>query len=651
VNAHQPGELNLDYDYDWLANQVAVERRRGCLLRALCRPYRRSGSDDPNFSASGDPAHAAECAVHQHEHPPAPQPPTTPGVPRGGYVTLDYGESGNVTQMIVHSQCVDVSNARRCADPRASSFTARRTALETNCRCAEEQRYVYDWDELNRVAEARRYERHGTGGWPLAVQQRYFYDAGNVRMVKETVDFGRVNEGASFNATTLYPYPGDYERRGVTLDFAGSTYNASPTLGTETQYLVGGARLVWASNQPGSGNLTREQRLTLPLSDLVQSTAAVVDLQSGELLEHTTFYPNGARETHRTTDEVSMQLEPVGFTGKEADEEVGLVYFGERYLIPRLGRWASVDPLSVHALGGGEALNGYHYVRGNLLQARDPLGLDSTEWDLFEGVVAGVLESGMAALDSATDLEGAVEAVKQYAEAVETAYDRGGVVAALEEGNPILRSTRAVQEEVAAAEAAIERGDATAVGESLGRVLTAAAPFIPRRRGGRPRPRGDADAHHDARIEGPADADGTTPDGSPSTEPAHPPPQGPEDLAAARDAQRDIAASEGVTDTHVGTVPRAANPRQTVPDSELDPQQTFTREQRQEMVDRQGERCPGCGREVTVDDTDAHHVVPRANGGRTVVGNGVALCRGRDGCHTEVHRPPPSERGDGGEEN
>jgi RHS repeat-associated protein len=498
-----------------------------------------SGSDDPNFSF-WDPALRPSALYISTNIRSSAGATYNAGVPRGGYVTLDYGESGNVTQMIVHSQCVDVSNARRCADPRASSFTARRTALETNCRCAEEQRYVYDWDELNRVAEARRYERHGTGGWPLAVQQRYFYDAGNVRMVKETVDFGRVNEGASFNATTLYPYPGDYERRGVTLDFAGSTYNASPTLGTETQYLVGGARLVWASNQPGSGNLTREQRLTLPLSDLVQSTAAVVDLQSGELLEHTTFYPNGARETHRTTDEVSLQLEPIGFTGKEADEEVGLVYFGERYLIPRLGRWASVDPLSVHALGGGEALNGYHYVRGNLLQARDPLGLDSTEWDLFEGVVAGVLESGMAALDSATDLEGAVEAVKQYAEDVETAYERGGVVAALEEGNPILRSTRAVQEEVAAAEAAIERGDATAVGESLGRVVAAAAPFIPRRRGGRPGGRGDADGRpagerdtpRRAQADGPPAADGPTqvegppdgsPDGSPSTEPSHPP--------------------------------------------------------------------------------------------------------------------------------
>lgn len=29
----------------------------------------------------------------------------------------------------------------------------------------------------------------------------------------------------------------------------------------------------------------------------------------------------------------------------------------------------------MHAVGGGEALNSYHYVSGNLLQARDPIGL------------------------------------------------------------------------------------------------------------------------------------------------------------------------------------------------------------------------------------------------------------------------------------
>ena len=64
----------------------------------------------------------------------------------------------------------------------------------------------------------------------------------------------------------------------------------------------------------------------------------------------------------------------MGFTGKEADEDVGLVYFGERYLIARVGRWASPDPLHVNGAGGGEALNAFHYVAGNLLGARDALG-------------------------------------------------------------------------------------------------------------------------------------------------------------------------------------------------------------------------------------------------------------------------------------
>jgi RHS repeat-associated protein len=67
----------------------------------------------------------------------------------------------------------------------------------------------------------------------------------------------------------------------------------------------------------------------------------------------------------------------MGFTTKEADEEIGMTYFGERWLIPRLGRWATPDPLHIHASGGGETGNSYHYVSGNLLQAVDPLGLEA----------------------------------------------------------------------------------------------------------------------------------------------------------------------------------------------------------------------------------------------------------------------------------
>jgi len=124
------------------------------------------------------------------------------------------------------------------------------------------------------------------------------------------------------------------------------------------------------------------------VGDLIGTTAASVDLLSGELLEVSTYYPNGARETLRTNAGIAVPLEPMGFTGKEADEDVGLVYFGERYLLARLGRWASPDPLHVHASGGGEALNSYHYVSGNLLQGRDPLGLSSTAYS-SEGVQAG----------------------------------------------------------------------------------------------------------------------------------------------------------------------------------------------------------------------------------------------------------------------
>jgi len=101
---------------------------------------------------------------------------------------------------------------------------------------------------------------------------------------------------------------------------------------------------------------------------------SVTLLTEARIVKHT--LADGAQENHLTQHDVSLQPELLGFTGKEADSEVGLVYFGERYLIPRLARWATPDPLHIHALGGGEALNSYHYVAGNLLQARDPVGLD-----------------------------------------------------------------------------------------------------------------------------------------------------------------------------------------------------------------------------------------------------------------------------------
>jgi RHS repeat-associated protein len=65
---------------------------------------------------------------------------------------------------------------------------------------------------------------------------------------------------------------------------------------------------------------------------------------------------------------------PRKFTGKEEDSEVGLTYFGKRFLNAQLGRWISADPLAVHAPGQAD-LNLYAYVSGSVLKNVDPLGL------------------------------------------------------------------------------------------------------------------------------------------------------------------------------------------------------------------------------------------------------------------------------------
>ena len=205
------------------------------------------------------------------------------------------------------------------------------------------------------------------------VRQRYLYDAANERTVKQTLDLDVMSSRPE--AVALYVYPGDFERRGLAPNYAATSYDALS--GAETQYMIGGARVVWSTNTHAGSGIDREERITIGLTDLIQSTSATIDLVTGELVETNNYYANGARESYRassTGDRVAP--DPMGFTGKEADEEVGLTYFGQRYLMAHLGRWASPDPLQTHAVGGGEALNGYHYVAGDLLQSSDPLGLD-----------------------------------------------------------------------------------------------------------------------------------------------------------------------------------------------------------------------------------------------------------------------------------
>ena len=361
---------SLSYRYDWLGNmtswddpaaQAFHERELGAIL---------NGTD-----AGGD---ERPSALYMASDLPEASTTYSATTDRGGYLRVGYGEGGNVESLTVHGQCRDASASLLCADLGGTGDDAARDAhLREHCVCAVEQHYQYRWDELNRLSEARRYDRAGAGAWNLAARQRYAYDAGNQRTVKQTLD-PTPRDDAPSERIGLYVLPGDYERVGVRRNETLQRYDYDERLETESQYSVAGARVVWkAGEHTGSAfEVDKDHRVVIAYVNLVQSTASTQDLVSGLLVEQTTFLPNGVRETSRTSDAGSVQGEPLGFTGKEEDEEVGLVYFGERYLIQHLGRWASADPLSVHAMGGGEAGNGFHYVSGNILQGRDPIGLE-----------------------------------------------------------------------------------------------------------------------------------------------------------------------------------------------------------------------------------------------------------------------------------
>jgi hypothetical protein len=169
-----------------------------------------------------------------------------PGIESGwdgaGWVEVEYGAGGNVSSFTVHGACADTTTDS-CTDSPTDSAAWRAENFRNNCTCGDEQHYSYRWDELNRLVDARRYDRVG-GDWTYQTRMRYRYDAANQRMVEESFAYGAQNTS---HRVALTVYPGHFERRG--LERGAGTYDAQGTTtdtdATETHYLLAGARIVW----------------------------------------------------------------------------------------------------------------------------------------------------------------------------------------------------------------------------------------------------------------------------------------------------------------------------------------------------------------------------------------------------------------------
>ena len=145
---------------------------------------------------------------------------------------------------------------------------------------------------------------------------------------------------------------------------------------TEVPYLfVNGvrvARIVYHDSTPEIGG--DQTHIFFELGDHLGSTNIVIDKVTGELVERGTYQAYGVTESDYRPGRWEHFREDYKFTGKEEDVEVGLQYFGKRFLSAHLQRWVSADPLGVHSPGSAD-LNLYAYVSGQPLKSVDPQGL------------------------------------------------------------------------------------------------------------------------------------------------------------------------------------------------------------------------------------------------------------------------------------
>ncbi len=225
------------------------------------------------------------------------------------------------------------------------------------------QTVAYKWDEVGRLGSATKWGAISTSltADPPEVTIRYAYDSTGERVRKSVARKGE----AETHTLDLFP----------SLRVTEAPFNAAVSdyerIGHEQLRLAGVARAV--SNGSESGTKTS---IFFDFTDHLGSTESVVEKSTGELVERSTYAAYGQRESHWQSPKWKNEKAPWRFTGKEDEEEVGLIYFGARYYVPALGRWLSADPLTVHAMAGD--VNPYAYVAGQVFSATDPTGLRAT---------------------------------------------------------------------------------------------------------------------------------------------------------------------------------------------------------------------------------------------------------------------------------
>lgn len=247
------------------------------------------------------------------------------------------------------------------------TFLVRDGPCEGGMKCR--QRLHYEWNEVNELVTAKRFDL-GPNEDPALVDPEQVASA---VLTYEYSEGERVQKRSVLeDDTTLYVFSTlriDHTKIVDGFDYESTATNQVAVLGGLGEVVYGQEDLPGAS--------AGRARVFLRLGDSLGSTSVVMELETAEIVERTAYDESGNIDSeYRPDDRWHNYRARLGFTSKEADLEVGLVYFGARYYSPMLRRWLSPDPLRVHAWGGDA--NPYSYVSGRSSASVDPDGLEST---------------------------------------------------------------------------------------------------------------------------------------------------------------------------------------------------------------------------------------------------------------------------------
>lgn len=337
-----------------------------------------------------------------------------------------YDAAGNMMALVVHRP-----DGCGREDTPGTGDVAAGGPDGAGCREGPDFRLMFAWDEVGNLLAVERQTLFDTtaetcgapgGAWPVLDEddEEYFgpgeeagrathawcptarvdntYDFGGQRRLKYeeniTDDTGRIPELGSLYISA------SFEKREGELNETTWVFDE----GLTARYLWNEAGILFELDAPRGDGLppggAEMPRTRLTLTNQIGSASTILDADTGAAAEILSQLPYGAEE--QTYPRVEDMDDPTAFapryefTGKERDRGVGLVYFGARSLDPRLARWVSVDPATLHAGVVSGQFNPYSFLLGRPLANRDAFGL----WDFLDSIIEGV--------------EAAAEAVNEY---------------------------------------------------------------------------------------------------------------------------------------------------------------------------------------------------------------------------------------------